>query len=168
MLQKGACWATNIPCQSSCTKPNVKRLVSAQQVVLKPDAGDPGKKNIVWRCSKAFERKISPGTTKPVTKKTKPKPSWTGSFLKALQSRASIFATLPCDKKKLRMTTYHCIKTMLVLHSLYVFLALFSMVFHAKVMGQRQTLNAYAEDVTKHTLLSSIPCQGSCITTISM
>jgi hypothetical protein len=31
------------------------------------------------------------------------------------------------------------------------------MVFHAKVMGQRQTLNAYAEDVTKKNEQHSVP-----------
>ena len=95
----------------------IQKTTVRPAMVLKLGAGNPGTKN-----KKVFEAsgKISQGTAKPKKRGQNPaEQAHSSKLCKAGQQASSLFATLPCDEKKIRMTI---ITAQSHLHSLICFL----------------------------------------------
>ena len=115
-------------------------------MVLKLGAGNRGTKK---KCSMPLKRKL-PGTTKPIKKQRGQNPAEQARFsklCKAGQQASSLFATLPCDEKKLRMTIYdhyHSTKSCCIctVYIFFVGVPWFSGVFSKQMIGQMSMFNA--------------------------
>ena len=134
-------------------------------MVLKLDAGDSGTKN----CWNTLKRKL-PGTTKPI-KTHSPKPSWTGSFLKVLQSRAVLVIILlqqsPVTRRNLEWPLLRAPRH--VAFAQFTFFCRCSMVFRCFLPNKCQG-RGYFSMLMQHMgqkgpcWATNIPCRGSCTT----
>ena len=118
MWQKGPCWATNIPCQGSCTKPISKNYCPRSNGLE------------AWCRRFRYEKLLEHFETKiarnhKANQNTQPKTQLNGfisqSFAKQGSTCHHSFATIPRDEKKLRMTTSQGTKACCIC-TVYIFL----------------------------------------------